>query len=108
MNAGLVDLVIADGWRMHGDGSGSWMGGMMIWMVVFWAALILGVIWLVQMSLGRRPRGERGPVEILDRRFAEGAITFDQYREQKAALLGGLIGPRDGTPTNRIAGGRET
>lgn len=105
MNAALINALITDGWQMHGDGSGWWMGGMVIWMVVFWAALILGIVWLVRVSLERRPQREQEPGEILDRRFAEGVITFDEYHEQKAALLGEQKDPRDGASTHRIAGG---
>ncbi|HSJ83922.1 MAG TPA: hypothetical protein VLA91_08915 [Acidimicrobiia bacterium] len=105
MNAGLISPVIAEGWQTHGVGSGWWMGGMMIWIVVFWAALILGVVWLVRMGLNRRPRQRQGPGNILDHRFAEGAITFDEYRAQKAASLDGQTDLSDGVPTHPIAGG---
>lgn len=105
MNAELINPVIADGLQMHGDGSGSWMGGMVIWMVVFWAALIMGIVWLVQLGLDRRPQPEQEPGKILDRRFAEGEITFDEYHKQKASLLSEQTDPQDGASTHPKAGG---
>lgn len=107
MHGALMDALIADGCRLCGGGSGWWMGGMVIWMVVFWAALILGSVWLVRLSLDRRTQRERKPGEILDLRFAEGDITFDTYQQQKAALVGEDAGPRDGASAQSRAGGRE-
>ena len=83
-----VITIAAEGWRMHGDGSGWWMGGMMIWMVLFWAAVILGIVWLARGVSDRGPRRSNDPLDILERRFAEGAITFDDYTERKAVLVG--------------------
>lgn len=105
MNSALINALIADGCQFCGGGSGWWMGGMVIWMVVFWAALILGIVWLVRVSVDRRPQREQEPGGILDRRFAEGEITFDEYPEQKAALLGEQKDPPDGASTHRITGG---
>ncbi len=67
---------------------GWWMGGMMLWMVLFWGAVILGGIWLIRGNTERRPRRRDDAIDILDRRFAEGAITFDEYREKRATLIG--------------------
>ncbi len=73
---------------MHGWWDGWWMGGMMLWMVLFWGAIIFGVIWLIRANGERRPPRRDDAMEILDRRLAEGAITFDEYREKKAILSG--------------------
>jgi uncharacterized membrane protein len=63
---------------------------MMIGMVVFWAAIVFGVIWLVREY--NSPRSESGktapPIEILERRFAEGAISVDDYWARREVLLG--------------------
>jgi putative membrane protein len=77
---------------MHGDVSSGWMIVMMIAMVLFWAAIILGVVWLVRgASGGWRWRGERKetPSEILDRRFAEGAISVEDYHQRREVIAGG-------------------
>lgn len=88
----ITGALTAGGWWMHGDsGSGWWMGGMMIWMVLFWAAVIWGIVRLVRVGLDRQPRGGPDALAILDRRFAEGAISLDEYRERRAALVDDLV-----------------
>jgi uncharacterized membrane protein len=87
----VIAPIIADGWSMHGNGSGWWMGGMMIWMVVLWAAVILGVVWLVRAGVEQRPRRDKGAIAILDRRLAEGAISIDEYREHTKVLTGNSL-----------------
>lgn len=67
---------------------GWWMGGMMIWMAIFWGAVVFGIVWLVRTNVERRPRTQDGAMEILDRRLAEGSISSDEYREMKATLTG--------------------
>ncbi|MEX1208455.1 MAG: SHOCT domain-containing protein [Acidimicrobiia bacterium] len=81
---GLIPL-LAHGW--HGDGW--WAGGMMAWMAIFWGAVVLGIAWLFRRGPGHLPSSEEEALRILDRRFAEGAITRDEYRERKSVLTGG-------------------
>ena len=85
---GLIAFPLADSWGMHGDVGAGWMVVMMIGMVVFWAAVIFGIVWLVRDGIGRsqQPR-EQTPLAILDRRFAEGALSLDEYRERRDALV---------------------
>ena len=91
MNTALT--VLADNsWDMHGDVSSGWMVVMVVLMVLFWAAVILGVVWLVRgASGGWRWGGERKetPSEILDRRFAEGAISVEDYHQRREVIAGG-------------------
>jgi putative membrane protein len=65
---------------------------MMIGMALFWGAIILGVVWLIRN--GTEPR-QRQPKEaaltILDRRFAEGAISLEEYRERRDVLTGTTV-----------------
>jgi putative membrane protein len=83
-----LTLQLADGWGMHGDVGGGWMIGMMFLMVLFWAAVIFGIVWLVRGA----PRGDwrkerrETPIEILDRRFAEGAISAEDYNERRKVI----------------------
>lgn len=77
-----VGLLIADGWHMNGW----WMGGMMIWMVVFWGALIAGVVWFARGGPGQRSPRDQEALAILANRFAEGAISLEEYQQRKAAL----------------------
>ena len=64
---------------------------MMIGMVIFWAAVIVGIAWLVRggPSESRGRASGETPLEVLDRRFAEGAMSSDDYRERKDVLTGG-------------------
>jgi putative membrane protein len=81
----LITLPLADsdGWGMHGAG---W-APMMIGMVLFWGAIILGVVWLVRNTTNQhRERHQQTAVEILDRRFAEGAISLDDYHQRMNVL----------------------
>jgi putative membrane protein len=63
-------------------------------MVLFWGAVIFGIVWLIRdTTFGRPTRGEspakkESPLDILDRRFAEGAITEEDYRARREVLLG--------------------
>ena len=62
---------------------------MMIGMALFWGAIILGLVWLIRDGDGRRQAGpEETALAILDRRFAEGALSLDDYHQRKSVLTG--------------------
>jgi putative membrane protein len=67
---------------------GGWWVLMVLGMVLFWALVIVGVIWLVRELTSRGGRLGREPdaLEVLDRRLAEGTISPDDYRERRAIL----------------------
>lgn len=85
-------IPLADTW-MHGDWGWGWMSLMMLMMVLFWGGIIVGIVWLVR-SAGGAPRthepsmSRETPVEILDRRFAEGEISEEDYRARREVLTG--------------------
>ena len=83
MNVALATL-LADGWGMHGDVSGWWMIAMMPLMLLFWAGIVFGIVWIARGGLDRRREERREtPTEILERRFAEGAISPEEYNERR-------------------------
>lgn len=84
----VLTLPLAD-WGMHDDVSTGWMIVMMSLVLLFWVAVILGIVWLARGGLGgwREPRRETS-TEILDRRFAEGAISVEDYQERLKVLKG--------------------
>jgi len=77
---------------MHdGDIGAGWMIVMMLGMVLFWGLVIVGLIWLVRELAGRGGGGlklRQDPLELLDRRFAEGTISPEDYRERREILAG--------------------
>lgn len=105
-------IPVADTWGMHGDVGWGWMVGMMLMMVLFWGAIIFGAIWLIRGAIGRRPEERReSPTDLLERRFAEGAISVEDYRTRRKVLLNGsaeattaqdeeaLTAPKGGSPS---------
>ncbi len=71
----------------YGNGMGGWWGYalMTIGMLVFWAILIFGVVYLVRATTNSAPPQDlRGPVgpnpeALLAERFARGEIDHEQY-----------------------------
>jgi putative membrane protein len=91
----LISTVpLADTWGMHGDFGGAWMIVMMGGMALFWGAIILGIVWLARGGFeGRRERRTDTPTDVLERRFAEGAISVDDYRARREVLVNGNAKP---------------
>lgn len=82
-------IPLATSWSMHGnDGMGTgWGIVMIIGMILFWIA-ILTIPGLLLFGTLRGWPGHREdkPAEILDRRFAEGAISLEEYEQRKQQL----------------------
>jgi putative membrane protein len=75
-----------------GHMDGGWWVVMAIGMVLFWALVIVGLIWLVRELGGRGGNGlklRQDPLDLLDRRLADGTISPEDYRERRA-ILGGV------------------
>ena len=88
--ASAVALIpLADLFADHHGWDDGWWIVMAVGMLIFWAAVVIGVIWLVRELSSRRRSSENGPtaLEVLDRRLAEGAISIEEYRERRRALL---------------------
>ncbi len=87
-------------WRGYGQGPGpgmmGWGYGMgwfgMIFMALFWVALIVGIIFLIRwlfVSTGAKGHGatsEDSPLEILKRRYARGDINKEEFEQKKRDL----------------------
>lgn len=96
-----VATPIADTWGMHGDVGWGWMLSMMVAMVLFWGAIAFLVVWLVRQAFNGQHRiPSESPMEVLDRRFAEGAISVEDYEARREALVAGSssVGARAGAP----------
>ena len=76
----------------HMDLDGGWWIVMGLGMVLFWALVILGIVWLVREIGGGHGHasraGARGPdpLEVLDRRLAEGEIDVEEYEERRRTI----------------------
>ena len=75
-----------------GDGMGWWMvfGG--IWIVLFWGAIIVLVVWGIKKIVGRGgsgsgAAGQPTPLDIARDRYAKGDITREQFEQMKKDLL---------------------
>ena len=93
MNLTLT-VPLADWGMPDGDWGTGWMLVMMPLMLLFWGAIIVGVVWLVRGGVrsGSTPTEQvsrESPVEILERRFAEGAITPEDYKARRGVLVNG-------------------
>lgn len=67
---------------------------MMIGMGLFWVLVIVGIIWLAHDGATfRRLPPEETALTILERRFAEGSLSLDDYQRRREVLTG-LAAPR--------------
>ena len=85
-------LQLADSWGMH-DGSGWWVVGAAV-MMLFMGAMM----WMMMRGMGGGARPDSSPpesvtretpMETLERRFAEGELTIEDYRARREALVDG-------------------
>ncbi|QKT05039.1 SHOCT domain-containing protein [Ectothiorhodospiraceae bacterium 2226] len=67
-------------------GYDGWGFGMHALWWLFWVVLIVGVIFALLQGSGRREARRETPYEILQRRYAEGEISKDEYEERKRTL----------------------
>ena len=91
-------IPIADTWGMHGSG-GWWILGALA-MMLFMGAMM----WMMMRGMSG-PRPQRSappnetpgttetPLEILERRFAQGEISIEEYRARREILVNGSAEP---------------
>lgn len=67
-------------------GAGGWW--MALWMFLFWAGIILLVVWAVRALPDRGDaRSDRNrAIEILEERFARGEIDRDEFEQRRSTL----------------------
>lgn len=67
---------------------------MALWMLAFWAGLILLVVWAVRIfsrdgySGSRSDQSAGRALRILEERFARGQIDRDEFEERRSTLEG--------------------
>jgi putative membrane protein len=86
-------LLLADGGWWDGHMSGGWWIVMMIGMILFWAFVVVAVVWLIRSGpelfgsrTGEREQTRPDALEILERRLAQGEISVEEYRERRSVL----------------------
>ncbi len=77
------------GWdgMYYGYGMGwGWFG--LIFMIAFWALVILGIVYLVKAltDKGSAPTKEETPLDILKKRYAKGEIDQEEFIKRKKDL----------------------
>jgi putative membrane protein len=74
-------VVLERGWM--------WGVGMGLGMLLFWGALILGIVLLVRMAGGGAgPQSYGTPLDVLKRRYAAGEVTREQFEQMRRDLEG--------------------
>lgn len=77
---------------MYNWGSyGGWgMGFGMVFMLLFWMLVILGIAalirWLMTQSSPSRGSRDKSPLEIVQERYARGEINREEYEQKKQDL----------------------
>ena len=68
-------------------GLGSWLGP--VFMLAFWALVIIGVVFLVRYLVrqGRTLGHQESALEILKRRYARGEIEKDEFEAKRKDLI---------------------
>jgi len=81
MNDHMMEQMMDSGWM-------SMMGFGMLFMALFWVALIVGGVLMVKwlMGQGGASRGDSA-LEILRKRYARGEINKEEFEERKHDLL---------------------
>ena len=87
-------IPLADSWSMHGD------GGWWIVMVPLMVLFMGGMMWMMMRGMGggssapsETPGIRESPSEILERRFAAGEISIEEYRARREVLANGSAEP---------------
>jgi len=69
---------------------GGWLGWMgPVLMIVFWAAVIVGIVFLIRWLLLRSapPKQQNSALDILKLRYARGEISKEEFEQMKQDLL---------------------
>ena len=68
--------------------SGWWMLMGWAWMLGFWALIVWAVITLTRRRSDYRPGQEQSAMEILQRRYANGELSHEEFEEMSRRIRG--------------------
>lgn len=74
---------------MHWWGDYGWgMGFGWLLMLIFWALVIIGIIYLIKFIAASSKKEEKGEtaLEILKKRYAKGEISKEEFEEKKKGI----------------------
>lgn len=80
-------------WYGDGMNAGGWIA-MIAMMGIFWGLVIFAGVAIFRGSSVSRSGSDardRGPLEILDERFARGEVDREEYEARKSVLRGGPL-----------------
>ena len=69
---------------MHYDGTG-FLGMHAFWWL-FWIVLVIAIFVMAEVTPKNRGRQRETPLELLQRRYAAGEISSEEYMERKTKL----------------------
>ena len=71
-------------WWPWGTAMGWWI---VVWMVVFWGALIALIVWGIKRLTERGDSSQkRNPLDVVKERYAKGEITREEFEQLKKDL----------------------
>ena len=73
-------------WSNYGWGWG--MGFGWFFMVIFWVLVILGIVYLIKVitGIGKKEEKEETAIDILNKRYAKGEISKEEFDRMKEDL----------------------
>lgn len=87
----MVNMMMGGGMNMMNWGSGMpFAGGLgSLFMILWWALIIAGIVALVKwiMNQGKPPRGGASALDILKERYAKGEISQPEFADRKKDIL---------------------